>query len=369
MDLTSVTLRRLRMCLKTPFTTSFGSFKEKDFILVEVRDREGVSGWGESVAFTTPWYTEETLQTNWHLLEDVLIPMLLEKPIHHPDQVSELFVSVKRNQMAKSALEGAVWDLYARRQGKPLAKVLGGEKTAIEVGISLGIQPKVQDLLHRIEESIKEGYRRIKIKIKPGWDMDILAEIRCHFPDVPLMVDANSAYQPEDLNHLKRLDEFNLMMVEQPLASENLIDHAILQQSLSTPICLDESIGSLENARQAIELGSCGIINIKIGRVGGLTPAKAIHDLCREKGIPVWCGGMLESGIGRGHNIALTTLSNFMMPGDTAASARYWDRDIICPEVTVTNGWIQVPQSPGIGYEPDQEAIDAYTLYSNTYRA
>lgn len=367
MQIKEVVLRHLKMKLKFDFTTSFGTFREKEFILLEAKDEEGRSGWGESVAFMSPWYNEETLKTNWHLLEDFLIPAVLNQNIEHPDEISEMFASIRKNNMAKSTIEGAIWDLYAQRTGQSLAAALGGEKKQIDVGISIGIQKDVNDLLKIIEESVNDGYKRIKVKIKPGWDVDVIREIRNHFPTVPLMADANSAYRLSDVERLKALDEFHLTMVEQPLASDDIIDHATLQRQMTTPICLDESIHSCEDARKAIELGSCKIINIKIGRVGGLTEAKRIHDLCLEKGIAVWCGGMLEAGIGRAHNVALTTLSNFIMPGDTAASSRYWVKDIIQPEVTVQNGLITVPDRPGIGYDIDLDAVNEYTLYSKSY--
>ena len=367
MQIKEVVLRHLKMNMKFDFTTSFGTIRDKEFILVEVKDENGMSGWGESVAFTAPWYNEETLRTNWHVLEDFLIPVILHKDIEHPDMVNEMFLSIRKNNMAKAAIEGAVWDLYAKRLGQPLATALGGQKKEIEVGISIGIQKNTADLISLIEKAVNEGYKRIKIKIKPGKDVEILKEIRNHFPTLPLMADANSAYRLDDIEQLKALDEFNLMMIEQPLASDDIVDHSILQKQIKTPICLDESILSYEDARKAIELGSCKIINIKIGRVGGITEAKRIHDLCLEKGIQVWCGGMLEAGVGRAHNVALTTLANFTLPGDTAASSRYWEKDIINPEVTVHNGMITVPDGPGIGYEVDKEAVNKFTVFEKVY--
>ncbi|MBT2686734.1 o-succinylbenzoate synthase [Bacillus sp. ISL-47] len=367
MKVTEVVLRHMKMRMKAPFTTSFGTFQDKEFLLLEAKDENGLSGWGESVAFHSPWYNEETLKTNWHMLEDFIIPNLLNKEILHPDEVSETLSYIRKNNMAKSAFEGAVWDLYAKQQGIPLAKAIGGTANEIEVGISIGIQDTVDDLLKLIEEHVNEGYKRIKVKIKPGWDVEVMREVRKHFPDVQLMADANSAYRLEDIELLKQLDEFDLMMIEQPLASDDIIDHATLQRELKTPVCLDESIHSYEDARKAIELGSCRIINIKIGRVGGLTESKKIHDLCKERGIPVWCGGMLESGIGRAHNIALTTLSNFVMPGDTAASSRYWEKDLIEPEVTVDNGMIRVPEKTGLGYEPNLETIKQFTVSEKSF--
>ncbi len=248
-----------------------------------------------------------------------------------------------------------------------LATALGGEKTKIEVGVSIGIQDTVDDLLRIIDGHVNEGYKRMKVKIKPGWDVDVIREIRKQFPDVPLMADANSAYTLDDIDLLKKLDEFNLMMIEQPLAADDIIDHAKLQKEITTPICLDESIHSYEDARKAIELGSCKIINLKIGRVGGLTESKRIHDLCLEHDIAVWCGGMLEAGVGRAHNVALTTLSNFILPGDTAGSSRYWEKDIIDPEVIVKDGYITVPDGPGIGYEPNLETIKEFTVSEKNF--
>lgn len=362
-----ITLRHVKMKMKAPFTTSFGTFQDKEFLLLEAKDDNGISGWGESVAFHSPWYNEETLKTNWHILEDFIIPSVLNKEMEHPDNVFENLKYIRKNNMAKSTMEGAVWDLFAKQKGIPLATALGGKKKEIEVGISIGIQNTIDDLLQLVDEYVNDGYKRMKIKIKPGWDVEVIREVRKHFPHVPMMADANSAYRLEDMDRLKALDEFDLMMIEQPLASDDIFDHALLQKEISTPICLDESIHSLEDARKAIELGSCKIINIKIGRVGGLTESKQIHDFCQKQGIPVWCGGMLESGVGRAHNIALTTLSNFVMPGDTAASSRYWERDIIEPEVTVENGMITVPDKPGIGYEPNREMIQQFTEYEKTY--
>ncbi|MFB0842269.1 o-succinylbenzoate synthase [Paenibacillus oleatilyticus] len=369
MEIEHIVLRHLKMKLLRPFTTSLGKELDKDFILVEIKSKQGISGWAESVASINPLYKEETVKTNWHVMEDFLIPLLFQKEIEHPDEVTERFKHIRGNYMAKSALEGAMWDLYAKEQGISLAKALGGIKEKIDVGISIGIQDSVGQLLRLVDENVTKGYKRIKVKIQPGWDVDVIREIRRHFPDIQLMADANSAYTLQDLEHLAALDEFNLMMIEQPIAHDDIIDHAVLQARLKTPICLDESIHSVDDVRKAIQLGSCKVINIKIGRVGGLTEAKKIHDLCAEHQIPVWCGGMLEAGIGRAHNIAITTLPNFIMPGDTAASSNYWSQDIIDPEVTVESGVITVPTTPGIGYEPNRERIAERTLYSKYYRA
>lgn len=369
MQLQAVVLRVLKMRMRSPFTTSFGTEWDKEFILVEVKNKDGLSGWGESVAMSQPLYNEETVGTVWLMLKEHLIPLLWRQQITtHPDEVARMFSHIRRNYMAKAALEGAVWDLYAREQAVPLYRALGGERTAIDVGISIGIQDSVDKLLALIEQYAAEGYRRIKIKIMPGWDVDVVAAVRRRFPDIQLMADANSAYTLADAGHLAKLDQFGLMMIEQPLAHDDIIDHGRLQQRLKTSICLDESIHSVEDARKAVELNACRIINIKVGRVGGLTEAKRVHDYCRKQGIAVWCGGMLETGIGRAHNVAVTTLPGFTLPGDTAASSRYWEQDLIIPEVTVHKGQIQVPEKPGIGYEPVRERIDAYTLYSETFR-
>lgn len=357
-----VVLHRMVMRLKNSFTTSFGTFQDKEFYIIEMVDDTGAIGFGESVAFSSPWYSEETVETNKHIMEQFLIPLLLESPMEHPDEVSKRFAPIRRNNMAKAALEGAVWDLYAKRNNTPLYKELGGVKQQIEVGISIGIQPTAKELVHVVEGFVREGYKRMKVKIKPGADYEMLKEVRKHFPDILLMADANSAYSLDDLDTLKKLDELNLMMIEQPLAHDDIVDHAKLQSALSTPICLDESIHSIEDARKAVELGSCKIINIKIGRVGGITESKKIHDYCAQQGIAVWCGGMLESGIGRAHNIALTTLPQFVLPGDTASSSRYWEKDIIEPEVIVKDGVIDVPDKPGIGYSLNRQVLESYRV-------
>ncbi|RXT06476.1 o-succinylbenzoate synthase [Ammoniphilus sp. CFH 90114] len=367
MEIQRIVLRHMKMQLLHPFTTSVGTEYDKDFILVEVRDKDGISGWAESVAAGDPFYKEETVKTNWHIMSDFLIPMLQKSPISHPDDVSKCFSPIRGNFMAKSAIEGAIWDLYAKKQGISLATALGGMRKKIDVGISIGIQDHVEQVLDIIDEYVGKGYKRMKVKIQPGWDINVLKQIRKKYPDVPLMADANCAYSLKDIDTLKAMDDFNLTMIEQPLGFDDIVDHAQLQAQMKTPICLDESIHSAEDVRKALYLGSCKVINIKIGRVGGLTESKKIHDLCEENNIPVWCGGMLEAGIGRAHNVALTSLSNFTLPGDTAASSRYWKEDIIDPEVTVEDGMISVPDKPGIGYEPNRDRIEKYILYSHTF--
>ena len=362
MRIEKVTLRLMEMEMKAPFTTSFGTFKTREFILVEAVDADGTSGWGETVAFNVPFYSEETVKTNWHMLEDYLIPLILHKEIEHPDEVNEIFAPIRKNNMAKAAIEGAIWDVYAKQNNMSLAEALGGKRESIDVGISIGIQDTVEELVEIVRGFVNEGYKRIKVKIKPDWDVEVMRTLRREFPDTAIMADANSAYSLNDTALLKQLDEFDLMMIEQPLASDDIIDHAKLQKELSTPICLDESIHSLEDAKKAVELGSTKIINIKIGRVGGLTEAVKIHDYCQENNIPVWCGGMLESGIGRAHNVALTTLPNFTLPGDTASSSRYWEKDLIEPEVVSVDGLIEVPKAKGIGYEVNLETVDQFTV-------
>jgi len=362
MIIKKVNMRHMKMTLKNPFVTSFGSMEEKEFFLLEVFDEDGNTGWGESAAFQSPWYTEETVQTTLHMIRDFLIPLVINKEISHPDEVSKIFGAVRKNNMAKAAVEGAIWDLYAKRTNQPLSQALGGVSEKIEVGISIGIQPSIEKLLEIVSQNIEKGYKRIKVKIKRGYDIEVIQKLRKSFPNVPLMADANSSYTLEDIELLKQMDDYHLMMIEQPLACDDIVDHAKLQNELKTAICLDESILSVEDARKAIELGSTKIINIKIARVGGLTEAKKIHDLCMEQGIPVWCGGMLEAGIGRAHNIALTSLPNFKLPGDTAGSSHYWEKDIISPEIVVENGYIAVPKGNGIGFEPDMQVIERYLL-------
>lgn len=367
MYIKQVHVHEMNMNLKHPFATSFGTMQEKHFYIIEVIDELGNTGYGESVAFTEPWYTEETAKTNEYIIREFLIDLLRGKNISHPDEVTDIFSPIRRNNMAKAAIEGAIWDAYAKRNQQTLAEALGGTKTTIDVGVSIGIEENIDDLLHIIEGYVQEGYKRIKLKIKPGKDIDVLRAVREHFPNTPIMADANSAYTLDDIEHLKQLDQFDLMMIEQPLGHDDIIDHAQLQKELSTPICLDESIHSYDDAKTAIQLNSCKVINIKIGRVGGLTEAKKIHDLCAQHGIDVWCGGMLEAGIGRAHNIALTTLPFFTMPGDTSGSNRYWEKDIIQPEVTVDQGVIHVPTKYGIGYEIDEQSLDECKTSTKTF--
>ncbi len=356
MEINKISLQRIKLPLKSSFETSFGKVTEKD--------SGDKVGFAESVAMPFPIYNEETTGTVWHMLETYLIPKLLENEIKEPKDFSELFSYIRRNNMAKAALEMAIWDLYSKQKGQTLSTALGGNRSEIEVGVSIGIENNIETLLNKVAGFLEDGYKKIKVKIKPGWDIKPLEAIRKKFGEqIPLMADANSCYSLDDLQLLKELDQFNLMMVEQPLAHDDIIDHAKLQDALTTPICLDESIHSVEDARKAIEINACKIINIKVGRVGGLFEAIRMHNLCEENNIPVWCGGMLETGIGRAHNIAIASLSNFSIPGDTSASSRYFDKDIILPEVKLSKaGTIIVPEQPGIGFEVNQEFINQLTV-------
>ena len=368
MKIVEIKIHLLEMKMKTPFSTSFGTVQNKKFYIIEVIDESGEIGWGEGVAFEAPWYTEETVETSLHMLKNFLIPMLLNKRLEHPTEVNKLYSSIRRNQMAKASIEMAIWDLYAKTKQQPLHKLIGGTAEKITVGISIGIEPTIEKQLEVIERFLQQGYKRIKIKIKPGWDIEVVKAIRKRFGNIPLMVDANSAYTLNDISLLKELDPYNLLMIEQPLAHDDLIDHSFLQKEIKTPICLDESICSYEDARRAIVIGSCKVINIKIGRVGGITEAIKIHDLCVENNIGVWCGGMLEAGVGRAHNIAITSLQGFNLPGDTAASSRYWEEDIIEPEVKVQDGYIHVPKGFGIGFEVSREKLSKYLIETLRFR-
>ncbi|KKI88885.1 O-succinylbenzoate synthase [Bacillus sp. SA1-12] len=358
-NIKTVKLHHITQTLKSPFTSSIGYVTDRESILVEVTDLEGISGWGEVVAFSTPWYTEETINTAFHLLKDILIPLIINQPLTHPEQLQAVFNKVKRNYMAKASLEGAIWDLFAKKQGVALATALGGEREVIECGVVVGIS-SITNMTDQISQYIEEGYKRFKVKISPKQDIKLIEDIRKLFPDLPLMADANSAYTLADVDRLKELDQFGLMMIEQPLSADDIIDHAKLQQKLTTPICLDESIVTSEDARKAIELGSCGVINIKPGRVGGLTEAKKIHDLCKAHNIPVWCGGMLETSISRAHNIALASLANFSIPGDISSSSRYWEEDVVSPEIKAVHGKIAVPKGNGIGFQVNMEIVKKY---------
>ena len=356
-----IEVRTVRLRLNEPFETSFGRIDSRLIFLVSLVG-DGAVGWGEVVAAEEPRYSYETVGTARHVIRDYLAPAILARPLTGLHDLQERFTPFRGHNMAKAGLELAFMDLLARTRNESLSQLIGGTRPAIAVGVSLGIQPTLEQLLRRVDQYLALGYQRIKLKIKPGWDVDVAREVRRRHPDILLSVDANSAYRIDDLPQLQALDEFDLLMIEQPLEHDDLLDHAKIQSVLKTPICLDESITSARRAEQALDVGSCQIINIKIGRVGGYSEALAIHDLCYAKGIPVWCGGMLESGIGRAHNIALASLPGFTLPGDISASSRYFARDVIVPPVTVSaDGLVDVPQSAGLGFAVDLDYLSANT--------
>ncbi|HUB34287.1 MAG TPA: o-succinylbenzoate synthase [Bryobacteraceae bacterium] len=363
MKLERIVLRQIQMPLVHFFETSFSRTYKRDIVLVEVQG-EGISGWGEVTAGENPFYNEEWTGSAWLVLRDYAAPRLVGQAIESAAGVAPLTRHIRGHRMACGGLETAVWDLEARRDGMPLwRKIGGGARREIPCGVSIGIQDSVEQLFEKIACELEAGYQRIKIKIKPGWDVDVVRRVRERFPSIKLMADANSAYTLADAPRLKQLDEFYLMMIEQPLSHDDIIDHAQLQAQLQTPICLDECIRTAHHAEQAIALRACGIVNIKLGRVGGFAEARRVHDVAQAAGVPVWCGGMLEAGIGRAHNIALATLPNFVLPGDVSASKRYWKRDIIQPAVETTpRGTIAIRDDPGFGYELDHDFIRSITV-------
>lgn len=362
MKIKKIVLRKMEMGLKVPFETSFGITRTKKFIVAEIYSKDYV-GYGDCSAFAAPWYNEETIESAWYVIEQFLIPTLFSTDeISCPEKMYEQFAWIRRNKMAKAAVDCALWDLYAKEQNIPLSKALGGTRDKIETGVSLGIQKSPEDLVRVVEKYMGEGYRRVKVKVKPGKDIEYLSAVRKEFGDIMLMADANSAYTLNDLELFKELDKLNLLMIEQPLADDDIVDHVKLQSVIKTRICLDESIHSVEDARKAIELGSMKTINIKVARVGGLTEARKIHDLCAKHNMPVWCGGMLDTGIGRAHNISVASLPNYQFPGDVPASDRYYEHDFMSPSVTIDkNAMIQVPDKPGIGFEPIPELLERFT--------
>jgi o-succinylbenzoate synthase len=356
-----VEIRTVRLPLNEPFETSFGRIDSRLIFLVAVKG-SGETGWGEVVAAEEPLYSYETVGTALHVIRDYLAPALLAEPVSDIDDLARRLAPFRGHNMAKAGLELAYLDLLGRLQGQSLSQLIGGTRERIPVGVSLGIQASPDQLFERVERYLGLGYQRIKLKIKPGWDLAIVKEVRRRHPDILLSVDANCAYTMDDAEHLRSLDEFGLLMIEQPLDHDDLVDHAALQAKLATSICLDESVTGVRRAKQALELGSCRIINIKIGRVGGYSQAIGIHDLCYAKGVPVWSGGMLESGIGRAHNIALASLPGFTLPGDISASSRYFARDLIVPEVEVaSDGTAAAPRGPGLGFDVDLDYINART--------
>jgi o-succinylbenzoate synthase len=365
MKIKSITLHIITMPLKRPFVTHLQTVEEREGIIVEVQDTDGLCGLGECVAFSTPWYTEETVKTSHHMLKDVLIPLMSNTPFLHPEEIGKRFEAVRGNAMAKAALEMALWDLYARQHNLPLWDMIGGVRKQVLAGavVSAG---NVEEMVKQTEELVRDGYQRIKLKISPGADIEIVKELRAHFPTLSLLADANSSYFLKDKTQLQALDEFDLEMIEQPLGIDDLVEHSLLQRELATPICLDESIVTLHDMKSAIHLNSCGVVNIKLGRVGGYTSALEIYRLCREHDIKVWCGGMIEFGVSRAHNLSLATLEGFSIPGDISSSSKYWDEDIITTPIIVKNGVADRLEGAGIGVELNRKRLGVVTKYKET---
>jgi O-succinylbenzoate synthase len=365
----AVHLREINIPLAHPFETSFGLTVDRRILLVEI-ESDGFTAWGECVAGEHPYFSAETVDTAWTISETELVPRLLEKELVGGGSCPALFSQVRGNRMAKAALENAVWDLEAQKKRMPLAELLGGTRAVIPCGVSIGIQPSQSALMEKIAEALEAGYQRIKLKCKPGWDTRIFEAVRKRWPHIALSCDANSAYRLKDFDHIAEWDEFDLSMVEQPLWYDDFYFHSMLQKRIATPICLDESIRNRRDTLAAIDMDSCRVINIKVGRVGGFSEAIAVHNAASERGIPVWCGGMLETGIGRAHNIALASLENFSLPGDISASSRYWAEDIVEPEITVSpSGEIEVPDGIGSGVTILRDRIDALTVRQTTVKA
>jgi O-succinylbenzoate synthase len=369
MRIDAIILRELAMSLVRPFETSFGVTRDRRVLLAEVHS-EGLVGWGECTVGERPYFSGESTDSAWSVITQELGPLLAAESPEHGGDCPRIFKRVRDNRMAKATLENAIWDIEAQREGVSLSRLLGGVRDVIPCGVSLGIQPSISDLLAVIERELDAGYQRIKLKCKPGWDIEVFERVRNRWPGIMLSCDANSAYRLHDADHIQSWDAFDLLMVEQPLWHDDFYFHALLQKRMNTAICLDESIHNRRDALAAIEMESCRIINIKLGRVGGFSEAIAVHNAAQERGIPVWCGGMLETGVGRSHNIALSTLENFTLPGDVSASARYFAEDIIEPEVTVSRqGEITIPDTPGRGYEVKPDLIERFTVRKEMIRA
>jgi O-succinylbenzoate synthase len=367
--ITSINLREIRLPLKEPFRISSGMVTERRIGLLELRDESGITAWSECVAGETPNYSPETIDTAWIAITEWLAPRVIGHAFESPGDVFPMLErDIRGHLMAKAAIEMGIWGIEATRLDLSLSKLIGGTRREVDVGISLGIQKSPEALASRVKAALGEGYRKVKIKIMPGADVEFIRAAReSARPKAPLMADANNAYSLDDAECLAQLDDFNLMMIEQPLAWDDLVRHAELQRRMKTPICLDESITSLDRARDMVTLGSGRIVNIKPGRVGGFAASIAIHDFCESNGIPVWCGGMLESGIGRAYNVALASLSNFVKPGDVSPSSRYWERDVVTPEWTMTErGTMVVPESVGLGVDVDRDRIDNLTVRETT---
>jgi O-succinylbenzoate synthase len=368
MKLEAITLREIQMPLVHFFETSFGRVYSRRILLLTAHC-DGIDGWSECVAGEDPFYSSEWIETAWPVIQHYLAPVMLGRTLTSARESVAWMAKVRGHQMAKATVENALWDAEAQQKEQPLWKLLGGSRREIQCGVSIGIQDSVEQLLQKIETELGAGYRRIKVKVKPGWDVNVLERIRSRWSEILLSCDANSAYTMDDVEHLRKFDQFNLLMIEQPLWNDDVYYHARLQRELRTAICLDESIRHVRDAAAAIETGACRIINIKVGRVGGFSEAKKIHDLCLANNIPVWCGGMLESGIGRAHNVALSTLQNFRLPGDVSASKRYWQEDIVEPEVEVSpQGTIAIGDIPGTGYRIREDLIEELTVRKETFR-
>jgi o-succinylbenzoate synthase len=369
MKIEAFTIREIQMPLVHFFETSFGRTTGRRILLVTAHC-EGINGWAECVAGENPFYSPEWIETAWPTMIEYFAPALVGRSLVQARESVVHMNPVRGHRMAKAAVENALWDAEATQKQQPLWKLLGGTRREIACGVSIGIQDSIEQLLDKIAIEVAAGYRRIKVKVKPGWDVSVLERIRSRWPDILLSCDANSAYRLDQVEHLRKFDQFNLLMIEQPLWNDDIYFHARLQKQLNAKICLDESIRNARDAEAAVDLGACGIVNVKVGRVGGFTEAKSIHDVCQSRGIPVWCGGMLESGVGRMHNVALSTLPNFRLPGDVSASKRYWKEDIIDPEVEVSpEGMITVRDEPGTGYNVREDLIEKLTVRKKTIRA
>jgi O-succinylbenzoate synthase len=367
MKIERVTLREIRMRLKAPFETSFGVTQERRILLVEMI-ADGVSGWGEITALESPSYNPETTDTAWHVVSDFIAPVIVGRDLPSSADLPNLLTGIRGHSMAKAGVENALWDIEAQQKGTPLWRLLGGTRDEITCGVSLGIRPTAASLVEKVEQELSCGYQRIKLKIKPGKDVEFVAAVRERYPKIMLSVDANSAYSLGDADHLRKLDKFELIMIEQPLGWDDIYSHARLQSQIRTALCLDECINNRQDADAAVAIGACKIINIKLGRVGGHTGARKVHDVCVERAVPVWCGGMLESGIGRAHNIAMSTLPGFTLPGDVSASSRYWTEDIIEPEVEVSSRvTIASPGAPGLGYAVKRKLVERFCVRSRNW--
>ena len=369
LNIDAIHMREINMPLAYPFETSFGLTTARRILLIEL-ESDGLTAWGECVAGEHPYFSDEMIDTAWIVIESELAPRLLEADLKTGGSCVDLFKQVRGHRMAKAALENAVWDLEAQVEGISLSRLLGGTRSVIPCGVSIGIQPTPEGLMDKIATELAAGYQRVKLKCKPGWDISIFEAVRARWPDITLSCDANSAYRMKDLDHLASWDQFGLLMIEQPLWYDDFYFHSMLQKRLDTAICLDESIRNRRDALAAVDMESCRIINITVGRVGGFSEAIAVHNVAEERGIPVWCGGMLETGIGRSHNIALSSLPNFSLPGDVSASSRYWVEDIIEPAVTVSaKGEIAVPTAVGRGFEVQRDRVEALTVRRQTLYA